>query len=65
MNSENKLKITYEAHGETHTAELPVGTSLPRVIYATMLLLVAGGFSREGIADLFEDTEQSIWEWEV
>lgn len=61
----DKIKITYEAHGETHTAELSAGTSLPRVIHATMLLLVAGGYSREGIEDLFGDNEQSIWEWEV
>ena len=60
-----KIKITYEAHGETHTAELPSGTSLPRVVHAMMLLLVAGGYSRDGIADLFGDIEQSIWEWEV
>lgn len=63
--SDSKLKITYENHGETRIVELPWDSSLPKIVLSIMQMLEASGWSREQIAELFGDSEQSIWEWEV
>lgn len=60
-----KLRITYENHGRTNIAELPWDASLPEVVRKFAHLLEINGWSRDQIADLMTDGEQTVWEWEI
>ena len=62
------ITITYEAEDRKHTLKLPRGTNLPTIVYQFMHILVANGFSRENIIELFKDNDGFIeppFDWEV
>lgn len=59
------MKITIETYGETYTADMGDGQSLPKVIQTMCNLLVASGWPREGIAELFTDDPSNPFGWEV
>ena len=65
----NTLRITFENHGRKQIAEMPFDASLPEIMQRFCNILVANGWSRESVADLFmpesDSDTNNPFEWEI
>lgn len=68
-NESPKLTITFENYGRKQSSEMPFDASLPEIMLAFCNLLLANGWSRELIDELFNDEghsgKNSPWEWNI